>query len=332
MRSKHLLPLIAIALILAMVLAAGCTSLNGSSSGSTSGTRSSGDSYTSNGGGSQYVPQVAPMPADYSLGSKSSGYPTSYESTAPTQTSTTGTYADLGNRKVIMTAYMQIETRNFNESVDKVRALALGAGGYVQSSSMSLYGDNRKTSTITIKVPQSAYESTLSEIRKMGTVKSDSSSGSDVTMQYVDLQSRLKNLKTEESRLTDIMAMAKNVSEVLAVEKELSRVQGEIESAQAQMNVLNSQIDYSTITVYITEPEPIVSYDWGIGNAFTEAVHAFVGMIGGLIVLTGYLIPLALYFVLAIAVIYVLIRGALWLYNRSKQRKTKAAAPPEEKK
>ncbi len=325
MRSKHLLPLIAIALILAMVLAAGCTSLNDSSS-SSSGTRSSGDSYTSNGGG--YQPQVAPMPADYSTGSKSS----SYETIAPGATSTTGTYADLGNRKVIMTAYIQIETRNFNESVDKIRSLATGAGGYVQSSSMSLYGDNRKTSTITIKVPQTAYESTLSEVRKMGTVKSDSSSGSDVTMQYVDLQSRLKNLKTEESRLIDIMAMAKNVSEILAVEKELSRVQGEIESAQAQLNVLNSQIDFSTITVYVTEPEPIVSYDWGVGDAFTEAVHAFVGMIGGLIVLTGYLIPLVLYFVVCIAILYVLIRVALWLYNRSKQRKTTVAPPQDEKK
>jgi large-conductance mechanosensitive channel len=123
---------------------------------------------------------------------------------------------------------------------------------------------------------------------------------------------------------------------VLAVERELSRVQGEIESYQAQLNVLNSQIDYATITVHVSEPQPVVSYDWGIGSAFTEAVHAFVGMIAGLIVITGYLIPLAIYLALCIAILYLLVRGALWLYRRSKQRKETAAQkeekPSEEKK
>ena len=191
----------------------------------------------------------------------------------------------------------------------------------MQSSSMNMYDKDRRTSTISIKVPQSAYEQTLSDIRKLGTVKSDSSSGSDVTMQYVDLESRLKNLRAEESRLIAIMDQAKNVTEILAVEKELSRVQGDIESYQGRLNVLNNQIDFSTITVYITEPQPVVSYDWGIGTAFTEAVHAFVGMIGGLIVLTGYLIPLVLYLAIGLGIIYLLIHGAMWLYRRSKQTK-----------
>lgn len=315
MRSKQLLPLIAIATILLMTVAAGCTSLDNSNG--VSGERSS---------SSEGYYQNAPAYSDsYTKYSDTAGG--AY--TAPIPTASTGSTADLANRKVIMTASIQIETSHFNESVDKVRALATSAGGYVQSSSMSLYSDNRRTSTITIKVPQTAYESTLLEIRKLGTAKSDSSSGRDVTLQYVDLESRLKNLRAEEARLIDIMDTAKNVTEVLAVEKELSRVQGEIESYQAQLNVLNSQIDYATITVSISEPQPVVSYDWGIGDAFTEAVHAFVGMIAGLIVITGYLIPLALYLALCVAILYLLVRAALWLYRRSRQRK---AAPKEEEK
>ncbi|WP_424357828.1 DUF4349 domain-containing protein [Methanocella sp. MCL-LM] len=317
MRSKRLLPLIAIAIILVVALASGCTSMNG-------GTGISGDRS----GEYQTAPQVAPAYSD-SYNGKAADSTSSYNYGAPVPTATSSTSSDLGNRKVIMTASIQIETNKFNESVDKVRFLATSAGGYVQSSSMNMYDQNRRTSTITIKVPQTAYEQTLSEIRKLGTVKSDSSSGSDVTLQYVDLESRLKNLKAEESRLIAIMDRANNVTEILAVERELSRVQGEIESYQARLNVLNSQIDFATITVYITEPQPVVSYDWGIGDAITEAVHAFVGMIAGLIVLTGYLIPLVLYLALGLAVIYLLIRGALWLYRRSQRRK--AAAAPKEK-
>ncbi|WP_048198558.1 DUF4349 domain-containing protein [Methanocella arvoryzae] len=324
MRSKLLLPLIAIAIILVAAAAAGCTSMNGGT-GLSSGDRPSSYGESWNG------PQVAPQyPGAYD--SKSSGT----AGVAPVPTASGEAYSDIGNRKVIMTASIQIETTKFNESVDKVRFLATSTGGYVQSSSMNMYDQNRRSSTITIKVPQSAYEQTLSEIRKLGTVKSDSSTGSDVTLQYVDVESRLKNLRAEEARLIDIMDQAKNVTEILAVERELSRVQGEIESYQARLNVLNSQIDFSTITVYVTEPEPVVSYDWGIGDAVTEAVHAFVGMIGGLIVLTGYLIPLVLYLALGLAALYLLIRGALWLYKRSQNRKTEAAEEkkerPEEKK
>lgn len=309
MKSKYLLPFIAVALVMAMTLTAGCTSLYNSQEKTTT------PSYS--GESSGYAPSY-PSP-DYNDGQyKSSG---DYSYPATSATSSPVAYSDIANRKVIMTAYVQIETSNLDSAVTQVRSLATGAGGYVQSSSLNVFDDNRKTCTVSIKVPQSAYESTLTEIRKLGTVKADRSSGSDVTSQYVDLTARLKNKKVEEARLLDIMAKANNTADILSVERELSRVQGEIESTQGQLNLLNNQVDFSTITVYITEPQPVVAYDWGLGTAFADAIHGFVATIGGLIVITGYLIPLVLYFVLCVLAIYAIVKIAIWIYRRIKQPK-----------
>jgi VIT1/CCC1 family predicted Fe2+/Mn2+ transporter len=192
---------------------------------------------------------------------------------------------------------------------------------------MYLTTQDKKQTTITIKVPATQYESCFAQIKALGKVKSESSSGQDVTRQYIDLSARLKNLQAEEKQLSDIMGMSRNVTEILSVEKELFRVRGDIESTQAQLNYLGSQVDFSTITVSVAEPQPTVEYDWGLDTAFKEAVRAFIGMVGALIIVTGYLIPLILYFVIGLAVLYLVVRAVLELYKWWKGRKAKAGKP-----
>jgi hypothetical protein len=236
-------------------------------------------------------------------------------------TGTPGVYTNVNDRKVIMTASVQIETSEHDKAINSIRSIAAGAGGYVQSSSTWLSDKDRKQTSISVKVPAAQYESVLTQIKALGKVKAESSSGSDVTMQYIDLSARLKNLQAEEKSLSDIMGWSKNVTEVLMVEKELFRVRGEIESTQQQLNYLGSQVDFSTITVTVAEPQPTVGYDWGIDTAFKEGIRAFIGMIGALIVVTGYLVPLILYLVIGLAILYFVGRFAWNLYKNWKNKK-----------
>ncbi len=312
-RAKYVLIIMACAIIVAAAMVAGCTTLSGEKS-----TPAGGDSSNN------YGQEPQSSKGSYDSGGTTTGiYPTYQPTVAP------DAYSDVGNRKVIMTANIQIETGNLDQVVSQVRTLCSNAGGYVQSSYLDTYSNNKRTCTITIKVPQSAYESTITEIKKLGTVKSDRSTGTDVTGTYADLEARLKNLKATESQLVEIMGKANNTKDILEVEKELSRVRGDIESYTARMNTLKNQIDFSTITVTVAEPQPVVAYDWGIGQAFTEGIHMSVAVIGALIVLTGILIPLALYLVLAIAVLYLCYMGGRYAYRRWGKKKT---APAEEKK
>jgi hypothetical protein len=217
---------------------------------------------------------------------------------------------------VINTASLQMETSDHDRTVSSVRNIATVSGGYIESSSTWVSSSNKKHTSITIKVPQSAFQSDLSQIETLGSVKSESISGQDITRQYIDLSARISNLQAEEKQLNTLMGMGKNVTEVLAVSQQLYSVRGEIESDQAQLNYLGSQVDFATITVEAYEPEPVVGYDWGIGNSFRDASHGFIGMIGGLIVLTGYLIPLVLYFVIAAAILYFAVKFAMGYYKK----------------
>lgn len=295
-------------IVVSFILLSGCASLPGGVSPTQSSEKGAPLSYGTGGistdSSNSYQPYAAPAATG-----------------APSQPGSV--YTNVNDRKVIMTASVQLETGEHDKVVNSIRGIATGAGGYIESSSTWLSDKDRKQTTITIKVPAAQYEPCLSQIKALGKIKSETSSGQDVTRQYIDLSARLKNLQAEEKQLSEIMGMSKNVSEVLSVEKELYRVRGEIESTQAQLNYLGSQVDFSTITVTVSEPQPVVEYDWGLDTAFKEGVRAFIGMIGALIIVTGYLIPLILYFVIGLAVLYLVVRAVLEFHKRWKSKAKK---------
>jgi predicted nucleic acid-binding Zn-ribbon protein len=124
-------------------------------------------------------------------------------------------------------------------------------------------------------------------------VTSKSVSAQDVTEEYIDVSARLDNLERQEARLQEILNMTETVEDVLAVEKELERVRGEIESLTGRLNYLDDRIDFSTINIRVTEPRPI-THSWGIRDALSESVNGFISMVNALIILVGYLLPLVI--------------------------------------
>jgi predicted nuclease with TOPRIM domain len=87
----------------------------------------------------------------------------------------------------------------------------------------------------------------------------------DVTEQYIDLKARLENAQREEKILLDFLNKATNVKDMLEIEKELSRIREQIEYYTGQLKYLESRIDYSTITIELSEPRPpapLPEVDW----------------------------------------------------------------------
>jgi hypothetical protein len=139
----------------------------------------------------------------------------------------------------------------------------------------------------------------------MGDVLSQSAQASDVGQQHVDLAARVANLRAEETRLRTMLGSAKNVEEMLAVESELARVQGDIESMQAQLTYLERQAAQATLTLNLLEPGALVrpaSAGWGLGSAVTAGVQAAAGIVRTMIAGTIALSPLAVVVLLAWAV------------------------------
>ncbi|MDP2401573.1 MAG: DUF4349 domain-containing protein, partial [Actinomycetota bacterium] len=174
---------------------------------------------------------------------------------------------------------------------------------------------------LTVRIPADALDAFLEDVARVGTVLREAENQSDVTQEHIDLKARLTNLEATEARLRDFIEQAKNVTEMLAVEQELSRVRGDIESMRAQIAYLERQAAHSTVTIELTGPKPIVrpgGQDWGFSAALTESVRAFVGTINGLIVFVGAFAPLL---VLAL-VAWLIIRSVV---RRTRRRREAAA-------
>jgi uncharacterized protein YceK len=212
-------------------------------------------------------------------------------------------YADSGgastasvDRKTITTVDMTIQVGDAAEGVDEISKMAVASGGYVSSSSIrdSYYDSHEgKEGYITVRVPESEYSSFLENVGELGEVTRESVSAQDVTEEYIDVSARLDNLERQEARLQEILNMTETVEDVLAVEKELERVRGEIESLTGRLNYLDDRIEFSTINIRVTEPRPITR-SWGIRDAISESVNGFISMVNALIILVGYLLPLVI--------------------------------------
>lgn len=272
----------------------------------------------SNGGqGSGAVTGVAPSPTEeYGAPTQDSvGVPEADNSKGPVPPGSgedaSTVPADL--RLVIRTVDMRVEVDDVDESVEAIRKAVESRKGIVTDLQVStdedipIYRPYVEGSTasdgaplsgyITVRVPADTLEAFIAQMGELGKVVRQAENESDVTQQHIDLQARLKNLQATETQLRDFFGRAKNVTEMLAIQQELSRVRGEIEAMQAEIAYLERQAAMSTVTVELIGPAPVVrpqGENWGFRDALTRSVRSFVETINMLIVLVGALAPIAL--------------------------------------
>jgi len=161
---------------------------------------------------------------------------------------------DTAQRQIISQATVSIEVKDVTAAIDQVRAIAEGLGGFVGQLSTS-GGPKRQQSTVTVRVPQAEFFTALERIKALGKVRAESVGSQDVTEQFIDLQARLRSAQREEESLLSLLERAGTVSEILTIERELSRVRSEVERYQGQLNFLERRVELATITVTLFPPE-----------------------------------------------------------------------------
>lgn len=232
---------------------------------------------------------------------------------------------------IVRTKSMLVRVKDVEAAVKSLRSIAAKRGGFVEALQLAddegtpIYREGSVDGRplggyVTLRIPVSSFERFVADAAKLGRVLRQAESSTDVTQQHVDLKARLENLRAEEARLRDMFDAAKKVSEMLEVERELSRVRGEAESLQAQIDSLERQAALSTITIELQGPEPIVEpsgVDWGVADAFRQGVRAFVASLNAMIVLV---MGSALWVVALAAVVL-----AVWAIVRSRRRRRGAA-------
>jgi len=229
----------------------------------------------------------------YSAGYGSAPQTDTYSKTV-SQSYTESSELNSNDRKIVKNGNANIEVENFDSSISKIKELAIAYEGYVTNSNMWTSDTETKSGNITIKIPEKRFEEFGDSLVQIGKVKSKETSARDVTEEYIDLQARLKNLKNQEKRYTELLDMAKDVQDVLAIEVQLGRIRGEIESYEGRIKYLENTTTFGTFYINLYEPEKIV-HEWGIKNTFDRAIDAFIVSVAGIIILGGFFIPILIF-------------------------------------
>ena len=239
------------------------------------------------------------------------------------------------SRKLIRTVYLEVETYDFPGLNAAVTAKVKALGGYIETSSVD--GNNNSTNryaTYTLRIPKANADAFIESVSDGGNVTHQSENMEDVTLKYVDINSRKESLKTEYKRLEELLEQAADVEELIYIESRMSEVRYEIESIESQLRSYDNLVDYSTIHLTInevreyTEPEPeVITLGDRIRKAFTDAVENVVDILQGLLVALVALIPyliLILVIVAVVALIVWLIRTIINKVNPPEKRQAKA--------
>lgn len=178
------------------------------------------------------------------------------------------------DRKIVKTFNLNIIVKNVDKSTQELEELLKKYSGYIENFYSYEY-ENNKATNFTIKVPTNNISKFMKDIKKDGYIKNESFSATDFTEQYTDNENKLKNLYVRRDKLRTMMnKQAEKLADVIAVDRELSNVQNEIERLEKSNLKIQNKVDYSQINLTI-EPE-IMGNKWSIKKVITDAINTLI--------------------------------------------------------
>jgi len=241
-----------------------------------------------------------------------------------------------GSPRIVRTGELRVNVgkSGFDAAFDRVASIAAAHGGFVASSSTSSNssggdnsggGNDARSGDLVVRVPSDRFDSARRDLAALGKVEYQALRGEDVSGQLVDYDARLKSLTAQEDALRTLVGKATAVGEVLQVQNSLFEVRQQIEQLTAQKQNLEQAASLSTIQVSVFEPGALfeprpVDDDKGLANAFERAVDGSVAVIGGMMVVVGWAVP--------IVVLGLVVWAASRLFRRRPPRAGAPGGPP----
>lgn len=198
------------------------------------------------------------------------------------------------------TVDLQVPIGQAGDTISRISSQAGTLQGFVSTSSIQNtpapgpgVSPPPASGSVTVRVPVSSFEGMVSFVQKLGTPTSVSTSGQDVTNSYVDLQARIGSLQAARTQFEQILARATTIGDILSVENQINDLQTQVEQLQGQLNVLDDQTSYSTLTVNVSEqakpgvvPHPAKPAG-GLARAWDHARGSFVHGVEAVIAASG---------------------------------------------
>lgn len=239
-------------------------------------------------------------------------------------------------RKLIRTVSMNVETTEFDALITSIQENVSRLNGYIERSDISGnsitsqgYSSNRYGS-MTIRIPADSLNDFVTQVEADGNVTYKSENVSDVTLQYSDVESRLKTLRTEQERLWELLAIADTTEAIIALEERLTEVTIEIESSESRLRYLDNSVTYSTVTLSIdevdtespTQPENIFQQ---IRRGFSQNLSSLLSFLSAAVIgiLSGS--PTLIFILLMALLIWLLFKKLPVKIRRGRKKKLHAS-------
>lgn len=213
-------------------------------------------------------------------------------------------------QKILKTADIKIEVVNVSVSAEKVKEISKRYGGLIQSLSVFAGKNNRYSGKVTLRIPEEFFDDALAEINSIGTVLSSSVSAEDITEEFVDLVAQRDSLTNQLAQYNRLLLKGQNVTEILIIQKEIERVQLELDRIVGRMKYLDNRIKLSTISISLSEPAQVMSPGgYSLPGVISDGIAGFVDTVVWLFVAVLTLLPI------------ILLGGAgYWIYRRRKKQ------------
>ncbi len=233
--------------------------------------------------------------------------------------------ADVQQRAVISTGGVELTTRDVAAIRDRVDSVLTQEGGRIADENTVTDDDGTVTRAhLVLRVPSGAFDETMTRLSGLATLRSSTRKAQDVTTEVIDVDARIDAQRAGVRRLRDLIGRAANLPALLAVERELTARQGDLESLQQQRAYLTDRTSLATITVDVTRhvaAPPATRSAGGFVGGLRHGWHGLVAVVVGLLVVLGAVLP----FAIAVGLLGV----PAWLVARRLRRPREPEAPAE---
>ena len=195
------------------------------------------------------------------------------------------------------TIQLTVGGQKFQSTLTQLTDFATTDGGFVASTQSHIgtkASHSFSTGTIVLQVHEHNFTMLVDQVRHAGFATSVVTSANDVTGQYVDLQARISALQVSRTQYLKIMSRTNSIGGILSVQEQLNSIQSQIEQYQAQLNLLNSETTYATLTVALSESgHQVIAHKHpatGVDKAWHESLHGFAAGFEWLIRIAGPLL------------------------------------------
>lgn len=191
------------------------------------------------------------------------------------------------DRKLIRNVDLDVETKEYDAAISILETRIQELGGYIENmdsyngSSYSGYRSLRYAN-LTIRIPQENLNLFLNEVSDICNVVRRSDSVDDVTLTYVDMESRRDALQTEYTRLLELLEQAETLEDVLTIEDRLTTVRYQLESMESQLRAMDNQVEYSTVYLYISEVKELTPVEMEEETAWQRISEGFMNSLRGI--------------------------------------------------